>query len=276
MFSTAQILTLKRTPAIRAALVLFLVPAALGCFWAAYTFYEDHDATPMALWAALALGVLALLWVLFQREHNRRLRLYEDGIEQVLGTKTTELRWDQVTEIWFRAMKVQAGGLVGLVASAAIEAAAKRKGKPFDGKGTNITVRVLGPSGEKVVMTSNDKEVMKAFEMVSARVNPRLVEEAMRRIRNGDTVRFGKLALSSRGIAQGAKDPVLFEEIETFTIEKGVLRLKKKGAWLGAIAVPILRIPNVFVLTELYIKLAAPADPEGLRLGRNVTSRAFV
>src|SRR6185295_1236235 len=126
------------------------------------------------------------------------------------------------------------------------------------GKGTSITARILGPSGEKVVMTSNDKDVMKAFDIISARVNPRLVAEAMRRIQNGDTVAFGKLALSSRGIAWGAKDPILFDEIEKLTIEKGVLRLKKKGAWLGAISVPILRIPNVFVLTELYIKLAAP------------------
>src|SRR6185295_2596299 len=196
MFSTAQILTLKRTAAIRAALVLFMIPAALGFLWVAYSAYEEHDAKSMALFAALGLGIAALCWVLFQREQGRIVRLYEDGIEQVLGTKTTELRWGQVTEIWVRAIKFQTGGLIGLLATAAMDAAAKRQGKPFDGKGASITARIIGSAGEKVVITSNDKEVMKAFEIVSARVNPRLVEEALRRIRNGDTVAFGKLGLS--------------------------------------------------------------------------------
>lgn len=278
MFATAQILNLKRTAGIRAALCLLLLPVVPLCFWLASIFWkEDHDASMTAILAAVGLVAGGVFWFFFERERSRAVRLYEDGVEQVLGGRTTELRWDQVTEIWFRAIKFQAGGLIGILASAAAEAAAKRKGKPFDGKGTSINVRLVGPGGEKIVMTSNDKEIVKAFETASARVNPRLLENVLRRVQNGDSVAFGKISISARGIALGAKDPIPFAEVEKFHIAGGVLRLKKRGSWLDAIAVPLAKIPNVFVLTEAYLRLAAPSvDPEALRFGRHVAGRMMM
>jgi hypothetical protein len=42
-------------------------------------------------------------------------------------------------------------------------------------------------------------------------------------------------------------------------------------------AVPVKKIPNVFVLTEVYIQLAAgPADRAGLQMGRNLATRTMV
>jgi hypothetical protein len=278
MFATAPVLVLKRTMVIRLVLCLFVLPLVLLSLWGAYAaLQEPADTTGAAMAGVLAVGLGAFFWFFFSREMGRSTRVYEDGIEQVRGSNTTELRWTDVTEVWFQAVKVQAGGLIGLAVGAAMEAAAKKKGKPLDTRGTSITVRVIGRGGEKVVITSNDTGVLEAFEIIRSRVNPRLVEDVKRRVQNGQTVAFGNISISLRGIANGKKEPVSFSEIEKFVIDAGRLRLKKKGAWLDAIAVPVQKIPNVFVLTEVYVQLAAgPVDHAGLQMGRNLATRAMV
>jgi hypothetical protein len=110
-----------------------------------------------------------------------------------------------------------------------------------------------------------------------AHVAPRLLAEAKRRVEQGDTAAFGNLSVSLRGIANGRKDPVAFHEIETMALSAGRLRLKKKGAWLDAISVPVRKIPNLFVLTELYAQLATgPVDRAGLQIGQNIAGRMIV
>ena len=92
-----------------------------------------------------------------------------------------------------------------------------------------------------------------------------------------ETVRFGKVSISLRGIGSGSKEPVPQGEIEKLAIENGKLVLKKKGAWLSAIATPIQKIPNVFVLTELYGRLfAGERDAPAAVAGRNLAQRMFV
>ncbi len=278
MFATAPVLVLKRTVIIRVVLCLFLAPVILGFAWGAYAALEEPaDTTGAAISAVLCLITAALFWFFFARESNRRTTLYEDGIAQTRGSKTTELRWNEVTEIWFRAVKVQVGGLIGAAVGAAVEAYGANKGKPLDDRAASITIRILGHRGTKVVINSNDKGVMKAFEMLSSRVNPRLVEAVVRRVRQGETVSFGKMSLSLRGVAYGRKDPMAFQDIGKLSIEKGRLVLKKKGAWLAAQAVPVQNIPNLFVLTEAYAQVADGAvDRSALQAGRNLASRSMM
>ena len=275
MFLGAPILTLERTLLVRAMLCLFLLPFMVSSFWGADALREKSF-----VWAVVcgALGVgLGLLFLYgFYREQTASTRLFEDGIEQTRGSNTLELRFTDVTEIWLQVFRVYTGSLIGMAVGAAIDASAKRKGKPLDARGMNILVRILGSRGEKVVLTANDKDVVKAFEIASARVNPRLVEDAKRRIHNGETLAFGEVSLSVRGVARGNRE-VPFHEIERLWIEGGKLCLKKKGTWLDALLVPIQKIPNVFVLTELYISLAAgPVDRAGLQMGWSVVRGEFL
>jgi Family of unknown function (DUF6585) len=276
MFASAPLLVLKRKLLNRAVVCLFLLPMTLVFAWGLYASLQpppDEFSAKLDAVLGLLCGVTFLAVMI--NESGRLTSLYPEGIEQLKRSRTTELRWEDVTEVWFQAMKVQAGGVIGYAIGKALDR--RRKGLPLDESTTNMSIRVLGRGGEKILITSSDKDVLKGFETIVAHVAPRLFEEAKRRVEQGDTVTFDKLSISLRGIAQGRKDPVAFHEIETMAISAGKLRLKKKGAWLDAISVPVGKIPNLFVLTELYAQLAAgPVDRASLQMGQNLAGRMIV
>ncbi len=276
MFASAPLLVLKRKILARVLVSLFLLPMTLVFAWGIYASLQpppDNASATLDLVLGLLCGVTFVLVMI--NESGRVSTLYPEGIEQIKRGRTSELRWPDVTEVWFQALKVQAGGLIGYAIGKALDR--RRQGQPLDERSTNISVRVLGRNGEKIQLTSSDKGVLQAYETILAHVSPRLLEEAKRRVNNGDTVTFGKISVSLRGIALGRKDPVAFHEIETLALSAGKLRLKKKGAWLDSISLPVSKIPNLPVLTELYAQLAAgPVDRSKLQMGSNLAGRMIV
>jgi hypothetical protein len=273
MFASAPLLVLKRKILARVLVSLFLLPLTLVFAWGLYASLQpppDNASATLDLVLGLLCGVTFVLVMI--NESGRLSTVYPEGIEQIKRGRTSELRWPDVTEVWFQATKIQAGGLIGYAIGKALDR--RRQGQPIDERTTTISVRVLGRNGEKIQLTSSDKGVMKAYETILAQVNPRLLEEAKRRVNNGDTVTFGKISVSLRGIALGRKDPVAFHEIETLALVSGKLRVKKKGAWLDALSQPVAKIPNLAVLTELYAQLAAgPVDRSKLQMGSNLAGR---
>ncbi|HEX3129943.1 MAG TPA: DUF6585 family protein [Thermoanaerobaculia bacterium] len=273
MFASAPLLVLKRKLLNRVVVCLFLLPMTLVFAWGIYRSLEPPPDTASAKFdAVLGLLCAVTLVAVMVHESGRLIRLYPEGIEQIKRGRTVELRWEDVTEVWFQAMKVQVGGVIGYAIGKALDR--RRKGLPLDESSTNMAIRVLGRGGEKILVTSSDKDVLKGFETIVAHVAPRLFEEAKRRVQQGDTVTFDRISVSLRGIGLGRKDPVAFHEIETLEISAGKLRLKKKGAWLDTISVPVRKIPNLFVLTELYAQLApGPVDRTALQMGQNLAGR---
>lgn len=273
MFASAPILVMKRKMLNRVVVCLFLFPMTLVFAWGLYASLQPPpDKASATLDAVLGLLCGVTFLAVLVHESGRLIRLYPEGIEQIRRGRTTELRWEDVTEVWFQAMKVQVGGVIGYAIGKAMDR--RRKGLPLDEKTTNMAIRILGRGGEKILVTSSDKDVLKGFETIVAHVAPRLLAEAKRRVEQGDTVTFDRISVSQRGIALGRKDPVAFHEIETMAISAGKLRLKKKGAWLDTISVPVRKVPNLFVLTELYAQLAAgPVDRTALQMGQNLAGR---
>jgi hypothetical protein len=276
MFASAPILVLKRNFLIRLVVCLFLIPLALVFAYATYAALQPPSDSSSAIFdAVVAVLCGGTVLAVLIGEAGRITRFYPEGIEQTRRGRTTELRWEDVAEVWFQAVKIQVGGVAGLAIGAVLDR--KRQGAPLNESNTSITVRLHGRNGEKLTINSNDQNVVKGYETVLAHVSPRLLEEARRRVEHGDTVTFGKISVSLRGIAYGRKDPVAFHEIEKLAIAGGKLRLKKKGAWLDALSVPVKKIPNVFVLTELYAGLAGgPVDRAGLQMGQNLAGRTMI
>jgi hypothetical protein len=93
-------------------------------------------------------------------------------------------------------------------------------------------------------------------------VNPRLLEAALDQVRTVGRAEFGPILIQHDSIARGNRI-IRFAEIASCGLESGRFFVKKQGAWLSVIQVPVAKIPNVFVLMELLRHLGVP----GLRRG---------
>jgi hypothetical protein len=255
MITSPPLSVLKRTAVLRILYCLILLPLAalfgLGLFASATE--KAPDITTSSVFGGLVAAIVLLFVWLFRRETRLRIRLHEEGIVAVNGGGGRELRWDEVQEIWFRAIRISAGGLVGGAIGAAVEAASSRAPGALNEGTTSITARIVGGGGG-ITLTSNYRGVVAAVEEVLRRVNPRLVADCQRRLEEGQTVIFGKVALSHSGVRFGRGKPVPLGEVERLAIEKGRLCLKRRGAWLSR-GIPIHKIPNVLVLAETFDRL---------------------
>jgi hypothetical protein len=272
MFVGRPIRVLKRTFVLRAVFCLGLLPLAALSGLAAYAAATEKtpDLLTSAICVAIIVGLLGALVWLFRREAGLELRLYEDGLAAVAGRAIRELRWDEVELVWFRAIRVQAGGLLGAAIGAAVDAAVGSKGKMGEAS-TSLTVRLVG-GGRRIALTSNYKGVVAAVEQVLQRVNPRLVADCIRRVEDGQAVRFGKVFLSAAGVRVGKRAPVAFGDLQQFAIVRGRLKVKKRGAWRTEGVIPIKEIPNVTVLVEAYDRVRGRSAAAGPVLGRHLAA----
>lgn len=277
MFASPPKLVLRRTVMIRILLCFLVLPFGLLSAWGALVAFADKPPDPIfgGICAALAVLILGTFAFLFRRESRRVVRIHEEGIAQELGSRTLELRWLDILEVRFEAIRVQAGGLIGAAVGAAANAATKNKGGALNANTTNITVRLIGADQSRITLNSNDKGVVAAFEEILSQVNPRLLAEAVQTVQKGRSAQFGPIAVSSTGIAAGRKQPIPFGDIESLVVKSGNLRLKKRGSWLDAFSIPIKRIPNVFVLTDLYHHLSATGGTT-TGVGSNLARTTFV
>jgi len=270
-------LVLPRKKLLRVLAGLILIPAALFGLVGGVGLMLDEHPEPVA--ASVVLGVAAILVVLlvvaFRSEGRKRLELSERGVALTKGSGNVErLAWHEIDEVWLRAVKVRAGGLLGAAIGAAIDAA-RKKSRGLDDDSTSIYVRLVG-NGGKLRFDSNFKGVGRAFERILAEVVPRMTSRAIEQARSGMTVPFGPLALSVQGLIVKKRAPIPFSEIEKLAIEKGRLVVKKKGSWLAAAAIPVAKIPNVFVLTGVFDQLAGGAVQARAERGGNLTSSQYV
>jgi hypothetical protein len=247
---------LKRTVVLRIVYCMTLLPLAalFGVAAAASLEGKQPDVIAAVVWGVVAAALLGLLAWLCRREATRRIRLHEEGIVAVAGRKTVELPWSDVEQVWFRAIRVNAGGLLGVAIGAAVDASRGGKSRPLNEASTSIAVRILG-GGRKIKLTSNYRGVVPAFEEVLRRVNPRLVDDCLRRIREGQPVRFGKVTLSAAGVQFGRKAVLPFRDIERLEIARGRLLLRIRGGWFSRGRVQVRDIPNFTVLTAAFDRL---------------------
>lgn len=267
-FGGEPVLVLKRSVMPKLLLCLTLLPAALGlmALAGALALGSEHELAGAAISASFGLAAALPFFFLFREELGRRTLLYADGIVQERRGNETQLPYDEISEVWLRAIRVQAGGLIGLGIVAAVNALSNKKGALLNERTTNITVRLQG-NKRSLRITSNDRGVARAFEEILARLNPRIVHETLQTIASGNPARFGKVSLSAEGVTMGNKAPVPLGDIERLYVESGRLLLKRSGKWTKS-SVAVSSVPNVFALLEAHAALTeAPIDipkPGGL------------
>jgi len=257
----------------RIALLLILLPLGLGllAFGAIRGLEDPSDLLTVGGLLLTGLVVLAFGAWRWRAETKRRVTLYESGLELITASKRSTVRFQEVEQVWFVARRVQTGGLLGLAIMALVDRL--RKHKSLDERGISIQVRVV--SAESTLkLDSQDKGVFAAYQEITRRVNPRLIEEGRRRIESGDTLAFHKIALSKGGITFGKKT-IPLAEIERVSIKGGQLSVKRRDKWFKS-GQAVARIPNLYVLTELLTQLSGGSIAMEVPMGMNLASNTCI
>ncbi|HVO30960.1 MAG TPA: DUF6585 family protein [bacterium] len=271
------ILELPRSWSPRVALILLVLLPGLAFFpVAGYLAIGEQEFASATLCTAVGLALLVLAGWRLWAEFTRVARVYDGGIELVTYTGPRTLRWEEVTEITFFAQRIQAGGLLGIAWRALMDKI--RSNRNMEERGFMIRVTFAGANAaNRIVLTQNDKGVLKAWEEGMARVNPRLLADVLRRVRGGERVVFGKnaITLSTTGLSFGKKPEVPWQQMEKISIVRGAFSAKVTGKWLSSNAL-IGAIPNLFVLTKAIEAIAGGVVQMDVQPGINLASGVYV
>jgi uncharacterized protein DUF6585 len=240
---TYRLAALIFTLVLAVSLVRFRVFLGTGWFW--------------GLLAAAVLGTAAF----WKHEAGKSVQIHPEGVVLRSGASRRAMTWESVREIRYRALHSRGGGVLGVLLQAILRRLSKRS-EPVDERGVSIRCVLLAEGNRPIVITSGWSRAGSAVEKILERVNPRLLKTALDRVRTEGRAEFGPVLIQHDSIARGSKS-VRFAEIASCGLEGGRFFVKKQGAWLAVIQVPVGRIPNVFVLVELLRHLGVP----GLRRG---------
>ncbi len=203
---------------------------------------NEFPGLPVGLAVLVGYGVVCFLI------SKTQLAIHFEGVRRTSVFGTKEMLWDEIGEYRYRVVPNQTGfavgGLIGAAVQAAVEASTWKPGGP--GALTLVT-----PDKRKFRVTPNVKGSEEAIEIIVTEVHNRLKPELKRRLENNDEVAFGPLRLSSQGVAWRGQDRIPLDEIERAGIAGRKLRIRRKGKFLGTLAVPPEKIPNVLLALEL-------------------------
>lgn len=250
---------IPRRVAARVLLVLVaLLPAALVVFFFTGIFNEKEDATGMAIGFVVSAAFTALFVFLFAREQTYRLFHGDNGLQVtalgLTGIKTTTLLYSEIEETLLHAVSSQhGGGLLGVLAVAAVEAATKPKDGGINEHTNTITVTVKG-AGKTLRFGNGNKGVMAVYSAVLDAVTPRLVEATLRTVRGGGTAKFGQLSLDSKSVFFG-KAAIAYADVKELVVDNGTVRVKKEGAWFSK-TVPASGVPNLQTFLDAFQQLS--------------------
>jgi hypothetical protein len=215
---------------------------------------------PNWLWG-LSLATLAAVAFFWRLEAGKAVQIHAEGVVLRSRSSSRAMLWESVKEVRYRAVLSRGGGGLDVLLQAILRSLSRRPGG-VDERGVSIHC-VLRADGERPLkITSGWSQAGAAVEKILDRVNPRLLKDALDQVRTVGRAEFGPVLIQHDSIARGNR-VVRFAEVSSYGLESGRFLVKKQGAWLSAIQVPVAKIPNVFVLVELLRHLGVP----GLRRG---------
>ena len=231
---------------------------------------DDQKLEPIS--TGIAVAVTALVVWLWIAASKAELSIHSEGVQTQGGVGGKEMRWEEIASTTFRQVPIgqQAAvhfGLIGYLISLAAT-----KGSSSGA----MTLILVSRDGRKLTISSNWREVQEAIRMVLRRVNPGIRDDIRRRVKNGETVKFGKVGLSLQGISWKDGQPIPFATLAKCRIAGQQLRVKAEGKWLDNFSVGTARVPDVFVLLDLVDEFksggqAAAVDPVARAAGVGAT-----
>jgi hypothetical protein len=175
--------------------------------------------------AAPGLFIIGGAWL----RRDLCVQVFADGLTRTQRGKTDVIPWDDVTAFWYSVTHHQQSGRTASTAHVyTVQRGDERK---FVFKDTLANVEKLG-------QTIRNETVR--------RLLPRAIED----MNAGQTVPFGKLAISKEGITRGT-ETVPWDEVTNVRLSKGVVYVEREGKRANWATVTVAETPNVFVLIAL-------------------------
>jgi hypothetical protein len=237
--------TYKQNTAWRAALaILIFLPVAI-----AWSVVDDPtpSANPTLVWITAGLAILyAAAWVAIGKTV---LTVTDQGVrrESIFGRQ--EVLWSQIKETRYLERPVRFGshfGLIGLIMTAATRSANR----------SNLVLTLVSQDGTRLKVTSNFRQAREAANAILARILPAMVTSSRSRLRRGEILRFGSIALTLSDLSWKSQPGVPLSELEKAEIAAGSLKVKRTGKWTNFISISPDKVPDVFVLLELLDEFA--------------------
>ena len=210
---------------------------------------------PRWFWALAPAAPLCVL-IFWRMEAGMGVELHPEGLIVRSGSSSRTISWDTIREVRYRAIQSRGGVILAFLLRGLLRLLSRRSAG-VDERAVSIRCVLQADGARPLILTSGWSHAGDAVEKVLDRVNPRLLKEALDRVRTSGRTEFGPVLVQHDSIVRGARS-VRFAEIGSWGLESGRFFVKKQGAWLAAIQVPVARIPNVFVLTGLLRQLGVP------------------
>lgn len=114
--------------------------------------------------------------------------------------------------------------------------------------GTTYLYTLQKPDGSRLKLDNKFKQVETLGRLVGQKVAPYQYDRLLQKLRSGQMVLLGPIAISKDAIAVGKKS-YQWDEVEQVGIQKGYVSIKKKGGgWFSGASSPVSAIPNLDAL----------------------------
>jgi len=114
--------------------------------------------------------------------------------------------------------------------------------------GTTHLYTLQKPDGSRLKLDNKFKQIDVLGKLVGQKVAPYQYDRLLQKLRSGQTVLLGTIAISKDSIAVGKKN-YPWNEVEQVGIQKGYVSIKKKGGgWFSGASSPVSAIPNLDAL----------------------------
>lgn len=218
------------------ALVVFGLIAIIAGFA-----LSDQGLLPICggLGLLFALGGGYSIWQ-SRSEQELAIRTFRDGLTHTHKGKTEAMRWDEMTNVTMSLIN----------------------NKNLRAMFYNYTLQ--SDDGRKITFNYNDQAMQNMQQLndtIQSEITTRQLPKAIAAYNAGNTVNFGRLALSKDGLSNG-KETISWSEVEEVKLQNGAVTVRKKEKWLNWSNVTVGSTPNIYVFLHMVDQIIGINKPQ--------------
>lgn len=155
--------------------------------------------------------------------------LYTNGFIYHKKERYDVYRWSDLAEIWQQVTKRYYNGVY---------------------TGTTHKYTVHRKDGTQLILNDRFAKVEQLGNIISQQIYRNLFPVCLDAYRAGQVLTFGPVSISQQGVSNG-KEWLPWQEVKDFSVNRGILTVKRQGKMLTWCSYPASKIPNLAVLMGL-------------------------